>query len=82
MNPVYSPVQPGAPYGNPKNMAYTGEWYKNGLLFFNYSLLVSYIYLVYFSCFYSHYPFSPLLPVNASNLLSDLQFTPGLQKPW
>nr|XP_048285563.1 protein FAM168A isoform X8 [Myodes glareolus] len=23
MNPVYSPVQPGAPYGNPKNMAYT-----------------------------------------------------------
>ncbi|XP_077696259.1 protein FAM168A isoform X1 [Eretmochelys imbricata] len=24
MNPVYSPVQPGAPYGNPKNMAYTG----------------------------------------------------------
>ena len=25
MNPVYSPVQPGAPYGNPKNMAYTGE---------------------------------------------------------
>ncbi|XP_023501552.1 protein FAM168A isoform X8 [Equus asinus] len=26
MNPVYSPVQPGAPYGNPKNMAYTGLW--------------------------------------------------------
>jgi len=25
MNPVYSPVQPGAPYGNPKNMAYTGR---------------------------------------------------------
>ncbi|XP_048215774.1 protein FAM168A isoform X1 [Perognathus longimembris pacificus] len=25
MNPVYSPVQPGAPYGNPKNMAYTGS---------------------------------------------------------
>ncbi|XP_044306071.1 protein FAM168A isoform X1 [Varanus komodoensis] len=25
MNPVYSPVQPGAPYGNPKNMAYTEE---------------------------------------------------------
>lgn len=25
MNPIYSPVQPGAPYGNPKNMAYTGE---------------------------------------------------------
>uniref|UniRef100_A0A8C2K8S0 Family with sequence similarity 168 member A n=3 Tax=Cyprinus carpio TaxID=7962 RepID=A0A8C2K8S0_CYPCA len=24
MNPVYSPVQPGTPYGNPKNMAYTG----------------------------------------------------------
>ncbi|XP_042190616.1 protein FAM168A isoform X1 [Callorhinchus milii] len=24
MNPVYSPVQPGAPYGNSKNMAYTG----------------------------------------------------------
>ncbi|KAM6447677.1 protein FAM168A isoform 3-T3 [Liasis olivaceus] len=24
MNPVYSPVQPGAPYGNPKNVAYTG----------------------------------------------------------
>ncbi|XP_043928144.1 protein FAM168A isoform X1 [Protopterus annectens] len=24
MNPVYSPVQPGAPYGNAKNMAYTG----------------------------------------------------------
>ncbi|XP_053161934.1 protein FAM168A isoform X1 [Hemicordylus capensis] len=24
MNPVYSPVQPGAPYGNPKNMAYAG----------------------------------------------------------
>ncbi|XP_027703914.1 protein FAM168A isoform X3 [Vombatus ursinus] len=24
MNPVYSPVQPGAPYGNPKTMAYTG----------------------------------------------------------
>ncbi|XP_072467008.1 protein FAM168A isoform X3 [Notamacropus eugenii] len=23
MNPVYSPVQPGAPYGNPKTMAYT-----------------------------------------------------------
>ncbi|XP_058884315.1 protein FAM168A-like isoform X8 [Acipenser ruthenus] len=22
MNPVYSPVQPGTPYGNPKNMAY------------------------------------------------------------
>lgn len=29
MNPVYSPVQPGAPYGNPKNMAYTGEWCEN-----------------------------------------------------
>ena len=29
MNPVYSPVQPGAPYGNPKNIAYTGEWYEN-----------------------------------------------------
>ena len=25
MNPVYSPVQPGTPYGNPKNMAFTGE---------------------------------------------------------
>lgn len=25
MNPVYSPVQPGAPYGNPKTMAYTGK---------------------------------------------------------
>ncbi|KPP60322.1 hypothetical protein Z043_121693 [Scleropages formosus] len=26
MNPVYSHVQPAAPYGNPaKNMAYTGE---------------------------------------------------------
>ncbi|XP_027003462.1 protein FAM168A isoform X2 [Tachysurus fulvidraco] len=24
MNPVYSPVQPGTPYGNPKTMAYTG----------------------------------------------------------
>uniref|UniRef100_A0A8C5RWR9 Family with sequence similarity 168 member A n=1 Tax=Laticauda laticaudata TaxID=8630 RepID=A0A8C5RWR9_LATLA len=24
MNPVYSAVQPGAPYGNPKNVAYTG----------------------------------------------------------
>ncbi|KAF6720877.1 Protein FAM168A [Oryzias melastigma] len=24
MNPVYSPVQPGTPYGNPKNMAFTG----------------------------------------------------------
>ncbi|XP_048836626.1 protein FAM168A isoform X4 [Brienomyrus brachyistius] len=24
MNPVYSPVQPGTPYGNPKNVAYTG----------------------------------------------------------
>ncbi|XP_056140942.1 protein FAM168A-like isoform X2 [Lampris incognitus] len=24
MNPVYSPVQPGAPYGNPKNITYTG----------------------------------------------------------
>ncbi|CDQ86420.1 unnamed protein product [Oncorhynchus mykiss] len=24
MNPVYSPVQPGTPYGNPKNMAYAG----------------------------------------------------------
>ncbi|XP_041088944.1 protein FAM168A isoform X5 [Polyodon spathula] len=24
MNPVYSPVQPGTPYGNPKNMAYPG----------------------------------------------------------
>ncbi|KAL7878309.1 hypothetical protein AOLI_G00092830 [Acnodon oligacanthus] len=24
MNPVYSPVQPGTPYGNPKNMTYTG----------------------------------------------------------
>ncbi|KAK0142668.1 Myelin-associated neurite-outgrowth inhibitor [Merluccius polli] len=24
MNPVYSPVQPGAPYGNPKNMAFAG----------------------------------------------------------
>lgn len=24
MNPVYSPVQPGAPYGNPKNMAFPG----------------------------------------------------------
>ncbi|XP_015670973.1 protein FAM168A [Protobothrops mucrosquamatus] len=24
MNPVYSPVQPGAPYGNPKSVAYTG----------------------------------------------------------
>ncbi|XP_027003488.1 protein FAM168A isoform X3 [Tachysurus vachellii] len=23
MNPVYSPVQPGTPYGNPKTMAYT-----------------------------------------------------------
>lgn len=42
MNPVYSPVQPGAPYGNPKNMAYTGEWYKNAVfqLFF-----VSFLYL-------------------------------------
>lgn len=25
MNPVYSPVQPGTPYGNPKNMAFTGK---------------------------------------------------------
>ncbi|KAL3057254.1 protein FAM168A isoform X3 [Trematomus bernacchii] len=24
MNPVYSPVQPGTPYGNPKNMAFAG----------------------------------------------------------
>ncbi|XP_026578185.1 protein FAM168A-like [Pseudonaja textilis] len=24
MNPVYSAVQPGAPYGNPKNVAYAG----------------------------------------------------------
>lgn len=36
MNPVYSPVQPGAPYGNPKNMAYTELflWHigKNGRL--------------------------------------------------
>ncbi|XP_062309929.1 protein FAM168A-like isoform X2 [Osmerus eperlanus] len=24
MNPVYSPVQPGAPYGTPKNLAYAG----------------------------------------------------------
>ncbi|XP_064835045.1 protein FAM168A-like isoform X3 [Oncorhynchus masou masou] len=24
MNPVYSPVQPGTPYGNPKNIAYAG----------------------------------------------------------
>lgn len=24
MNPVYSPVQPGTPYGNPKNMAFPG----------------------------------------------------------
>uniref|UniRef100_A0A3B3QQU4 Family with sequence similarity 168 member A n=1 Tax=Paramormyrops kingsleyae TaxID=1676925 RepID=A0A3B3QQU4_9TELE len=24
MNPVYSPVQAGAPYGNPKNVAYAG----------------------------------------------------------
>ncbi|XP_071378254.1 protein FAM168A-like isoform X1 [Centroberyx affinis] len=24
MNPVYSPVQPAAPYGNPKNITYTG----------------------------------------------------------
>lgn len=31
MNPVYSPVQPGAPYGNPKNMAYTG---RTGLVAF------------------------------------------------
>ena len=30
MNPVYSPVQPGAPYGNPKNMAYTGEGCEKG----------------------------------------------------
>ncbi|XP_058041069.1 protein FAM168A [Ahaetulla prasina] len=30
MNPVYSPVQPGAPYGNPKNVTYTGKTiYKN-----------------------------------------------------
>ncbi|KAA8594205.1 hypothetical protein FQN60_005039, partial [Etheostoma spectabile] len=26
MNPVYSPVQPGTPYGNPKNMAFTGGY--------------------------------------------------------
>lgn len=25
MNPVYSPVQPGTPYGNPKNMAFAGK---------------------------------------------------------
>ncbi|KAG7250157.1 hypothetical protein CRUP_003289, partial [Coryphaenoides rupestris] len=24
MNPVYSPLQPGNPYGNPKNIAYAG----------------------------------------------------------
>lgn len=28
MNPVYSPVQPGTPYGNPKNMAYAGKCIK------------------------------------------------------
>ncbi|XP_043548123.1 protein FAM168A isoform X5 [Chiloscyllium plagiosum] len=33
MNPVYSPVQPGTPYGNPKNMAYT----DNGFLHMNIS---------------------------------------------
>lgn len=35
MNPVYSPVQPGAPYGNAKNMAYTGEWRGAALLLRN-----------------------------------------------